>query len=276
MELAVLVVHGLGSPRPDYADGLITDVSRRLERGGHDPATVAWAPVHWADLLAGRQAAYLQRAEAAGPLRWDRVRAFVVEGLGDAAAYQYVDRPSATYVAVHDRIRAAVRELYAGPLASTPVPLVVLAHSLGSHVVSSYIWDTQTGKPTGAGPGASAFEQMGWLASMITFGSTIPLFTFAYDPVVPIAFPGDDLPAPVRSAARWTNYYDADDVLGWPLKPTGPQYDRLVAADVGIDVGGLVVSWNPGSHGAYWGDRSFTDPVADELATLLDAGRFSA
>jgi hypothetical protein len=276
VELAMLVVHGLGSPEPDYADGLRDAVSRRLERAGHDPGAVAWAPVYWADLLAGRQAAYLQRAEAAGALRWDAVRAFVVEGLGDAAAYQYVDRPSATYVAVHDRIRAAVRGLHAGPLASAPVPLVVLAHSLGSHMASSYIWDTQAGKPTGAGPGASAFERMAWLAGMITFGSTIPLFTFAYDPVVPIAFPGGDLPAPVRAVARWTNYYDPDDALGWPLKPTGPAYDRVVAADRAINVGGLLEAWNPGSHNGYWGDSSFTGPVADQLAALLDASRLSA
>ncbi|HVL86330.1 MAG TPA: hypothetical protein VM367_18845 [Pseudonocardia sp.] len=266
MDLAVVVIHGIGSSGPGYADGFRAAVSDRL---GADAARVAWAPVLWSDVLGPRQAAYLERARTQARLDWLKLRGFVVEGLGDAAAYSFVDQPTGTYVAVHDRIRRRVRELWTGELNRTPVPMVVLAHSLGSHVISSYIWDTQKGKPTGADPASSPFERMEWLAGMITFGSTIPLFTFAYDPVTPIAFPGAALPAAVRNRARWLNYYDADDVLGYPLKPLSPEYDAVVDADVVIDVGGLGISMTPLSHGEYWEDRGFVRPVAEYLAGLL-------
>lgn len=269
MRLAVVVVHGLGWQEPGFADGLAAAVSRRLARGGHDPGQVAWSSVLWADVLERRQRDYLERARAAGPLRWSGLRTFVVRGLGDAAAYRYVDGPSSTYVRVHDRVRARVRELYEGPLGSVPVPLVVLAHSLGSHIMSSYVWDTQHRYPTGAAAAAGEFERMEWLAGMVTFGSTIPLFTFAHDPVETIRFPGAALPPQVAERARWLNFYDRDDILGYPLKPTSQSYADLVHADVEVNIGNLLTAATPLMHNSYWTDASFTDPVADYLATLL-------
>lgn len=270
MDLAVVVIHGIGSQTEAFAAPLVAELTRRLEARGHDPGRVAWQPILWADLLAPRQAEYLRRAGEDGPLDWFKLREVVVSALGDAAAYQYVDRPSATYAAIHDRLRQRMRHLYVEELASTPVPLVVLAHSLGSHIMSSYIWDTQHEKATGAGDDASAFERFEHLAGMITFGSNIPLFTFAYDPILPIAFPGTALSPAVAELARWDNYYDRDDVLGYPLRPTSPQYAQVVDADVEIDVGAIGLSSTPLSHNAYWSDASFLRPVAETLGRLLE------
>lgn len=38
--------------------------------------------------------------------------------------------------------------------------------------------------------------------------------------------------------------------------------------DVPVNAGGLLTSWNPGSHIAYWTDNDVTVPVAEKLATL--------
>jgi hypothetical protein len=110
---------------------------------------------------------------------------------------------------------------------------------------------------------------MEWLAGLITFGANIPLFTFAYDPVVPIRFPGNALPADVAELAEWLNYYDRDDVLGYPLRPTSPSYAAVVDEDIEINVGGFGVSATPLSHGAYWTDDDFTRAVAEYLAKFL-------
>lgn len=268
MELAVLVLHGLGSQQRGFERELKDAVSARLDRLGKAPAAVAWQPVYWADVLEEKELGFLERADAAHELRWMRPRTLVVRGLGDAAAYQYVREPTAAYSEIHDRVRAAIGELYADRLGRQPVPMVVLAHSLGSHIISSYVWDTQHGHATGAAPGADPFERMGWLAGMVTFGSTIPLFTFAHKVIEPIAFPGADLPARYRRLARWLNFFDPDDVLGYPLAPINAAYARLVR-DVEIDVGNLVESWNPLAHDAYWDDRDFTRPVAEYLAGFL-------
>ncbi|MCH7957406.1 MAG: hypothetical protein IIB63_07635, partial [Proteobacteria bacterium] len=109
------------------------------------------------------------------------------------------------------------------------------------------------------------------LAGMITFGCNIPLFTFAYTKVVPIQFPAPDLPDPgdVRDKAKWLNYFDPDDVLGYPLKSINAAYDAVVDEDIAINVGGLLSNWNFLSHTKYWTDNDFTKPAAEFIATFL-------
>jgi hypothetical protein len=50
----------------------------------------------------------------------------------------------------------------------------------------------------------------------------------------------------VATKARWLNYYDKDDVLGYPLKPISPSYNAIVNED-----------------------NDFTRPVAQFLADFL-------
>lgn len=155
---------------------------------------------------------------------------------------------------------------------SVPVPLVVLAHSLGGHIMSNYIWDMQQHRDV---EGAvwnnklSSFELMETLAGFVTFGSNIPLFTFAYEDPQPIAFPGSALSGEDKKRAAWLNYYDRDDVLGWPLRPISPAYRDAVDADIEIDAGSWGAGFTPLSHTSYWTDNSFTKPVAKFLSSFL-------
>jgi hypothetical protein len=269
VKLAVVVIHGMGSQSSAFAEPVKAEISKRIAEAGKDPADVAWLPVFWADILDAAQNRYLADARASNDLDWMGLRKFIVKALGDASGYQFVGEASSTYVEVHNRIRVSIHDLYVKKLNSSPVPLVVLAHSLGSHIMSSYVWDCQRGNATGADPASSSFERMEWLAGLVTFGSNIPLFTFAYDPVVAIAFPGQELPPDVAVKARWRNYYDKDDVLGYPLKPISASYDAAVDEDIEINVGGFGASFTPLSHSAYWTDNDFTKPVAQFLADFL-------
>ncbi len=198
------------------------------------------------------------------------LRPFVVSALGDAAAYQATSgRPGSTYDAIHARIRERVDELYTDHLGSSPVPLVVLAHSLGSHIISNYIWDTQHGSATGAGDATDDFRTMEWLAAMITFGSNIPLFTFAFSPVRPIRFPGKELPDPHASKTQWLNFYDRHDVLGYPLKPISEGYEDTVDEDIELNAGSWPASATPRSHTGYWKDRGFVNATAEVIAKFM-------
>ena len=269
--VAVLVIHGIGGQRADFAEPLIRGVNREVKRLGADARAIAWQPVYWDDLLVPRQQAYLQRALKDGRLNYQRLRQFVVSALGDAGAYR--QRPSGTlagtqsgrtYERVHARIQEQLSGLYHGPLSERPLPLVLMAHSFGGHILSNYVWDSQQ-TPDGK---LSAFERMHWLAGFITFGCNIPLFTFAVDKPVPIRFPATRLPARFKEKARWLNFYDPDDVLGWPLKPVSPAYARAVDADIRLQVGGAVSGWTPAAHLLYWRDRRFARHVAEFLTTF--------
>jgi len=107
------------------------------------------------------------------------------------------------------------------------------------------------------------------LAGMITFGCNLPLFTFAYRRIEPITFPAKQLPVALRDKAKWLNFFDPDDVLGFPLKPINKAYDAVVTADIDVNVGGIFTNWNPVSHNEYWEDRSMAKPVAEFLCSFL-------
>ena len=266
-KLAVMVIHGMGTQQPDFADGMIEEINGRIAAAGRDPAKIAWQPAYWSDILAPRETAFLKRARKQGDLDYIGLRRFVLGALGDASAYQKVDSSdNSTYVQIHTRLGEAITRLYQEGLGGSPKPLVIMAHSLGGHIMSNYIWDMQ--KP-GAGSGLSPFERLHWLAGIITFGCNIPLFTFAYEEVRAIRFPPRQLSPVLKTLARWNNYYDPDDVLGYPLRPISASYRETVNKDIAINVGSILSSWNPMSHSGYWTDNDFTRAAATQLLHFL-------
>lgn len=273
-KLGVAVIHGVGSQDAnafrERVEEMAEQVGDRLRQQGKDPDDVAWEPIYWAADLESRQVRYLSQARAQNDLDFVSLRKLVVRVLGDAAAYQH--RPgrivgTRTYDQIHGIVRASVERLYQ-QLDQQDRPLVVLAHSLGSVIISNYVWDLQNDlvQP----PPQNSFERMETLVGFVTFGSTLPLFSFAYDPAVPITFPPQPLADELKQKARWINFFDSDDVLGYPLKQISPGYQNLAALeDREIRVGSILSGWNPAAHQGYWNDRDFTRPVADLIAQFL-------
>lgn len=270
-ELAVLVIHGIGRQDENFASELIAGVSEQLETLGRDPQTLAWQSVYWDDILSPAQDAYLQAAFETNDLNAKKARSILLSALGDAGSYRQLPsggrrggEENLTYRRVHARVSESVVKLYRDQLNSRAVPLVGLAHSFGGHILSNYIWDAHRRPDRRLSP----FERMNWLTGLITFGCNIPLFTFAYRDVVPIQFPPARLPARLKPLARWLNFFDPDDLLGWPLQPINEAYAAIVD-DERINVGGVVSGSTPVSHLAYWHDQAFARRVADFLSTLL-------
>ncbi len=269
-KLAVLVIHGIGSQagkdpaisgERTFSDRLYRKLRRRLGRramGG-----VAWREVYWADVVERRQ----ERDLIADRTRYRRIRTFLVKSIADAAAFQRREGVADNaYMLIHERVRQTMKDLERDVEPGTP--LVALAHSFGGHILSNYVWDMQRGK----GQAETPFARMETLRRLVTFGCNIPLFTFAYEPedVQPIDFPGGEPPS---DAPWWSNYFDADDVLGFPLGPIGPAYTGMIERgeleDVRVNVGGPLTSWNPLSHDRYWTDRHFVRPVSGLFKNIL-------
>ncbi len=267
-KVAVLVIHGMGSQDRAFAKPTRDKIDRLIAKKGKDPADIAWKPVFWADITERRQKKFVDDivADKNNNLDFIKLRRFVVSALGDAAAYQSVKgKKSSTYSDINNRVRAGIRELYRDDLDQNPCPLIVMAHSLGGHIMSSYIWDMQQ-KPLAS---FSDFENMKHLAGMVTFGCNIPLFSFAYraSDLEPIKFPGASLSTEDKAKADWLNFYDADDVLGYPLSQLNSKFRFIKDKD--INSGGLFTSWNPLSHNGYWTDKDMTKPVANLIARFL-------
>jgi hypothetical protein len=257
-KLAVLVIHGMGSQDKEFATEMINEVNSRLAHISLNPNDIAWKPIFWAKIVETKQKEYLLAAKREHDIDLIAVREFVISSLGDATAYQKIgDKENETYREIQETVRAAIRELYENDLGGQECPLIILAHSLGGHIMSCYIWDIQQ-KSLEETEKKSSFERLEHLAGFITFGCNIPLFTFAYKSVTPISFPGKGLSDEIKLKAKWLNYYDPQDVLGYPLKAINSEYDKVVDEDIAINVGNVFTSWNPISHMHYWTDNDFT------------------
>lgn len=257
-KVGVLIIHGMGSQDEHFADGLIAKLSSRL---GDKAASACFQPVFWAPVLSARQKAIWDNLSAKNDLDWVKLRKFFLSAFGDAAAYRYMPGESkSTYYQIHKEVHKGLTVL-ANRLGSLDKPLVVCAHSLGSVIMSDYIWDRQHDRDVDK-YGDTAFTKMESLAGFITFGSNIPLFVLSCDPIECITFPPEKLSSELVDKARWLNFFDSDNILGWPLKELSDSYGKAVTEDKEIDVGGILTSWNPVSHSDYWEDDSFTKPVA--------------
>ena len=292
--IAVAVVHGIGkqllAPEDDpdrltFSRKLHDRVRNTFSRRGRFPRErdfadlVAWGEVNYAHIFNDVQSQYFGRLGKR--INKSRIRQLVVENIGDAAAYRpakaYDPLDPRTYDRVHACIAATLERLEAQ--VTPDAPLIVLAHSLGGHVTSNYLWDCQSRK-FDAQPlqkGLTDFQKGRRLSHFITFGCNIPLFLFGLDAkhVQALPFPEVQCEDKYRSGPWWRNYYDKDDVLGYPLRPSGDGYqamaDRQELRDVEINAGNFLASWNFMSHTSYWKDRDFVRPVAEIISDVLRA-----
>jgi hypothetical protein len=265
-DLAIAVIHGIGSQDEKYSEPMQEEIDARL---GAAAQRIAWGEIWWADITEKPLGRYLDDARKKTELDYYWLRKLLVSTIGDAAAYQRVKKQeSAVYGKIHARVRAVIEDLHA-EVGQRNQPLLVLAHSLGSQIMSNYVWDLQ--HDAQLRDGRSAFEAMKTLTGMITFGSNIPLFALAHEKPVPITFPPAGLKPEWKAVARWHNYYDPDDVLAYPIKPLPNDYGKVVNVEKAINVGNPLTSWNPATHAAYWTDNSFTVPTARYIARVLRA-----
>ena len=74
---------------------------------------------------------------------------------------------------------------------------------------------------------------------------------------------------PRRDGGDWQNYFDADDVLGYPIRNMSDSFNVDWITDNKVSVGGFLTGWNPACHGKYWTDKDVVRPIADEIEGIL-------
>lgn len=304
-DVAIVFVHGINATTYDYADRMRDRLIAALPKKLRAHAT--FRSVFWADIVRGRQQQFLQVARDSSNIRVSKWRRFVVEGLGDAAAYQKTrNRDNAAYYQIQGRITEKLKE--ADNHGQPAKPLVFIGHSLGCHIISSYAWDINRLKQMSDvelaewnDPEAGEFvrslrtwsplRRLDTFAGFVTLGSNMPLFTFTFGPdrVFPItkysndkyqaAFPGSSLPAAIKAKSRWLNFYSRNDLLGFPLKPLNSAYhSEPLLEDKEVEAEGFLRArfW-PGSlnamqaHIGYWHNRTVVRESAKLIRDLIEA-----
>jgi len=274
-KVALLTIHGMGEQPLDYADDMRRALSHRM---GAAFANVDVHSVYYQHLLKPNELDVWNRTRERATVRYEQLRKFILFGFADAAGLENrKEYDNSVYEQAQMEIARALLAILAtrGP----DTPIVLLAHSLGCQVMSSFIYDAQKragGGSVAAGiwkPGRMAdsltaeqrkFLQCGTVRTFVTTGCNIPVFVSAHQrmDVKPITKPNPGF--------TWLNLYDPDDALGWPLQPLEGGYetlveDRVVNAGQGI-LDFMTKSWNPLSHTAYWTDDEIIKPLASLLA----------
>lgn len=281
-DVALIMVHGMGETPPTYADGLMESLRGQL---GALAGQVVMRSVYYQKILQDNQDAIWEMTRARSTVRYADLRKFVLYGFGDAAGLENrKEIPGSVYELAQGEIAKTLLSAHA---ARPGVPVVFVAQSLGCQVLSSYIYDAQKAakrQPVSAGiwrnidawaastldraltESEKSFLGAGTCAALVTTGCNIPVFVAAHKimHIVPIDRP--------TTHFRWINYYDPDDVLGWPLQPL-PGYDALVEDRIVNASGGvaslLLRSWNPLAHNSYWDDAKVVEGIAAMLRRLV-------
>lgn len=291
-KLIVCMVHGMGKVGTDDFDKQIKGFKRQVGKviGASLNEQVLYYPIFFQDIFQKQQDAVFQLMDQSGRLdwKWRFLRKFLLFGFSDAAGYEsraHVE--NSEYERVQERIREAIDKA-CDTAGSDSTEILVIAQSLGAQVLSNYIWDAQqTPKLVHAGIWREDYDGNGLvsvekeasrrlknLRCFLTTGCNIPIFIAGKEKIQAIKADAEGY------CFKWHNYYDKDDVLGWPLQPLGEFYDihsddvsasyAKAVVDYRINVGGVLTSWNPFNHRRYWSDNNFIKPAAMMIKGLLN------
>lgn len=281
-KIAVAVIHGIGEANPEFkeedspkftsgfAKKLKSEFAEVLdEEVDTVDAKLVIEPIYWAEVVQAIQDELCDRLQIQGKLKkFFKLGEFIFHSLSDSVAYQVTSSPSSSdrhiYDGIHQCFSDTLKKLATS--AGAKAPLCIVAHSLGSTIASNYIWDLQNNLAQ-ISIGNTPLEKGETLALFYTFGSQIAFWSLRHkDFGTPIAVPSPKLSQHYPNLkGEWVNFYDEDDLLGYPIQNINEKYKRVVK-DKKVNAGGMLQNWNPTSHNEYWKDGQVVKPIAKTLA----------
>ncbi|MGJ0486023.1 MAG: hypothetical protein ACR65R_16025 [Methylomicrobium sp.] len=302
-ECALLCMHGMGNlTQNEFVSDiakLTQNLAERLPAERFSKIYIPSTGIFYSDLTQQQEDAVWQAMITQGGLNTglirrntvNRIRRFIISGFSDAIAFAGFNGSGTKqqYTQAQHRIYDALNDVHN---TCGKVPVVIFTQSLGCQILSSYIWDAQLyWRNANSGGNFSIDSRSIWknhqstsnddflclqtLKTLFTTGCNIPIFVSGFDDVRAIHNRQHGY------NFNWFNYFDYDDVLGYPLAPLkvlfdpanptghGQSYDQAVT-DISVNAsdgiwGTILSSWNPLSHTQYWGDSKILEALADAL-----------
>lgn len=259
--LAVVTLHGMGMASDGYADGLKAKLAALL---GDAWNQVSFHAIHYQHIHQQSQDQLWQDIENQpdNDVANRYLRRFFLYHFSDALS---LERGRCSVEPSYQRIQEAIGDGLThvhqtfGP--GQEYPVIFIAHSLGCQVISNYLWDKDQGQNF-FDQRRPKWQQLDNLSTLVTLGCNIPVFTAGL--AKRQAF------RPPNEGFRWHNFYDPDDILGWPVRQLGRDFERM-ATDFAVNAGGIFTSWNFFSHMGYWTDWDIVHHIAQLIGDQLNA-----
>lgn len=281
LKLALVLVHGIGNNRKNWASKIIPAIKSRLKTklkdilGKEAPSNVDDVVVisrtYWEGVFKDRERklrnmfdGFPKPTKAGGPW-WDELGKYVwrpfkrfqneiiADFIGDIIGYLHKDSQRAVYRKISDTLKGCASRIGE---AGGRIPLTFVAHSLGTVIASDYIYEQNNPQSETSGP--KIMKERFVLENLFTVGSPLSLFS--------LRFGGPEMftrPVSVEGACgRWVNIFDEDDPVGLPLKVLNDAYSKVVHKDVLINAGVYGAS-----HAGYFKKSSkVLDVICQKLA----------
>lgn len=245
----VVTIHGVGVQGPDYGSDFINKV-REISR-----KDLLFFPIYWQDITEPRQQQLLHQSKK---LKWSISRRLLVSFAGDAINYQPTVSDVDVYKRIHERVSITLSQIYD---LGEDLPVYIVAHSLGSVIISNFIWDCQNSTSLGTKifkPGDKALEVIKRIKTLVTMGSPLAVWSLKY--------PNGGSPISLPEGARWLNLYSKSDIVSFPIKSINSRYESCsYIEDVEIKVGNLLTSWNPSCHTKYWESERVAEILVESM-----------
>lgn len=271
-KLGIAIIHGMGNQKQDFADemvGLIKNqFAQKIECIVKKPSSyLVFEPIQWSSVFEEREEKLFKDVVLENDLNFKGLRKFTIQYVGDVIAYQQVETSKQNYERVHELIGKHLNII--SSKAGKDVPLCIISHSLGSVIASNYFYDLQAKRNSVSSivNESSPLEKGQTLTLFYTLGTALPLWSLRYHNFNrPINIPSRELQQHYPGLkGEWINFYDKDDVLGFPLRDVDQTYHDAVTEDRQVNIGGLLTSWNPFCHTGYFKNMEVIEQIVDGL-----------
>ena len=268
----------MGNTLPNFAENLEEKLAKKLDENWSD---VYFDSIYYANVFQENQTRIFNRIKALDDIDWITLRRFLLYGLSDAAG---LERNACDEGSAYEDVQNIILDTLdrAFEVVGEDAKVVLIAQSLGCHVISNYIWDAQSKTPKQGAWRYGGFEDSSPGSNLDKFRRLKNLkylyFTGCNIPVFVAGIPQNKIKAIASTSKgysfKWKNFYDPDDPLGWPLKNLTLKNERQsykyeVNEDNAINTGRLIKSWNPLSHTTYWEDSDVLNSLVEDIESLI-------
>jgi hypothetical protein len=255
MKIGIAIIHGIGRQDKSYADEFIKKIKEEYKKSA-GTADLVFESICWQEEIEPLEHSLFEKIKNLG---WKTLRSFFVGYGGDALCYQPSEvKGNGFYTKVHDSVDKGLRNLAKSLDANSPI--CIISHSLGTVVISNYIWDIQHGSSV-YNASQEAKGLINKLSLLYTMGSPLAVWS--------LRFPDGGEPIKLEESAFWFNLYAHNDIISSPIKLINQQYMHMSNLfDFKFNVGGLLFGWNPLSHNSYWDSRHVVKHIAKNLTKI--------
>lgn len=234
----VIHIHGIGGDKKNSHQLMIKNIRKELPKN----IKLRIFPVKYLiDINKNQEENYNNMNQGKDKKRlrpFGKLRKFVLNFLGDALTVHYTQKE---YEAVKKQIHTAIL------LSNNGNETAVVSQSLGCHLFSSYMWDTQK---------IVKKSKLSHLKIWFSTGNNMRVFFHGISPrkITPFKKPCEHF--------KWFNFWNWGDLLGYPMKNINDTYNELHTKD--IHVKGVPII----SHSRYNRKKKVYGKIAKELAGL--------